>query len=83
METNTYYFDIPVKKGHLRFTHNISLHILENIVLNFSDPVVYHVSERTGCYCITSHIELGRLGSFQFNSFRLLGPTRGGDIMVS
>ena len=44
--------------------------ILENIVPNFSDPIGHYISERRGRYCITSHIELGRLGSLQFNSFR-------------
>ena len=44
--------------------------ILENFVPNFSDPIGHYISERRGRYCITSHIELGCLGSLQFNSFR-------------
>ena len=33
---------------------------LENIVPYFSDPIGYYVSKRIGCYCLSSHIELGR-----------------------
>ena len=42
----------------------------EGLVPNFSKPIVCSYSERRGRSCIISHVNLGRLGSLAYNSFR-------------
>ena len=44
--------------------------IIEGLVPNFSKPIVCSYSERRGRSCIISHVNLGRLGSLAYNSFR-------------
>ena len=44
--------------------------IIEELVHNFSKPIVCSYSERRGRSCIISHVNLGRLGSLAYNSFR-------------
>ena len=44
--------------------------IIEGLVPNFSKPIVCSYSERRGRTCIISHVNLGRLGSLAYNSFR-------------
>ena len=44
--------------------------IIEGLVPNFSKPIVCSYSERIGRSCIISHVNLGRLGSLAYNSFR-------------
>ena len=45
--------------------------IIEGLVPNFSKPIVCSYSERRGRSCIISHVNVGRLGSLAYNSFRL------------
>ena len=44
--------------------------IIEGLVPNFSKPIVCSYSERRGRSCIISHVNLGRLWSLAYNSFR-------------
>ena len=44
--------------------------IIEGLVPNFSKPIVCSYSERRGRSCIISHVNLGRLGSLAYNSYR-------------
>ena len=44
--------------------------IIEGLVPNFSKPIVCSYSERRERSCIISHVNLGRLGSLAYNSFR-------------
>ena len=44
--------------------------IIEGLVPNFSKPIVCSYSERRGRSLIISHVNLGRLGSLAYNSFR-------------
>ena len=44
--------------------------IIEGLVPNFYKPIVCFYSERRGRSCIISHVNLGRLGSLAYNSFR-------------
>ena len=43
---------------------------IEELVPNFSKPIVCSYSERRGRSCIVSHVHLDRLGSLAYNSFR-------------
>ena len=44
--------------------------IIEDLVPNFSKPIVYTHSERRGRYCVVSHVNIGRSGTLAYNSFR-------------
>ena len=44
--------------------------ILEGLVPNLSLPIYTKTSDRRGRTCITSHINVGRFGPFEYNSFR-------------
>ena len=41
--------------------------IIEGLVPNFSNPIVCSYSDRSGRYCIVSHVHIGRLGTLAFN----------------
>ena len=44
--------------------------IIEDLVPNFSKPIVCTHSERRGRYCVVSHVNIGRYGTLAYNSFR-------------
>ena len=44
--------------------------IIEDLVPNFSKPIVCTHSERRGRYCVVSHVNIGRSGTLAYNSFR-------------
>ena len=44
--------------------------IIEGLVPNFSNPIVCLYSDRRGRSCIVPHVQVGRLGTLAFNSFR-------------
>ena len=44
--------------------------IIQGLVPNFSKPIVCSYSEHRGKSCIASHVNLGRLWSLAYNSFR-------------
>ena len=44
--------------------------IIEDLVPNFSKPIVCTQSERRGRYCVVSHVNIGRSGTLAYNSFR-------------
>ena len=44
--------------------------IIEGLGPNFSNPIVCSYSDHRGRSCIVSHVHVGRLGTFAFNSFR-------------
>ena len=44
--------------------------IIEELFPNFFKPIVCAYSERRGRLCIVSHVNLGRLRSLAYNSFR-------------
>ena len=44
--------------------------IIEDLVPNFSKPIVCTHSERRGRYCVVSHVNIGRSGTLSYNSFR-------------
>ena len=46
------------------------LMILEGLVPNIFPPICTKESDRRGRTCITSHINVGRLGTLGYNSFR-------------
>ena len=43
---------------------------LEGLVPNLFPPICTKESDRRGRTCITSHINVGRLGTLEYNSFR-------------
>ena len=47
------------------------LHIIENYVPNLTVPILCTYSERRGRSCVVSHVNLGRLCTLSYNSFRL------------
>ena len=44
--------------------------ILEGLVPNLFPPICTKTSDRRGRTCISSHINVGRLGTLEYNSFR-------------
>ena len=44
--------------------------ILEGLVPNLYPPICTKTSDRRGRTCISSHLNVGRLGTLEFNSFR-------------
>ena len=44
--------------------------ILEGLVPNLYPPICTKTSDRRGRTCISSHINVGRLGTLEYNSFR-------------
>ena len=44
--------------------------LLESLVPNLFPPICTKASDRRGRTCITSHINAGRLGTLEYNSFR-------------
>ena len=44
--------------------------IIEELVPNFSKPIICTHSERRGRYCVVSHVNIGRSGTLAHNSFR-------------
>ena len=44
--------------------------IWEGLVPNFFPPICTKTSDRRGRTCISSHINVGRLGTLEYNSFR-------------
>ena len=44
--------------------------ILEGLVPNLYPPICSKTSDRRGRTCISSHINVGRLGTLEYNSFR-------------
>ena len=44
--------------------------IIEDLVPNFSKPIVCTYSERRGRYCVVSHVNIGRSGTLAYNNFR-------------
>ena len=53
-----------------RGRYHLCWKIIEGLVPNFSKPIVCSYSERRGRSCIISHVNLGRLGSLAYKSFR-------------
>ena len=46
--------------------------IIEDLVPNFSKPIVCTHSEGTERYCVVSHVNIGRSSTLAYNSFRFL-----------
>ena len=44
--------------------------IIEGLVPNLSTPITCTYSERRGRSCVVSHVNMGRLGTLSYNSFR-------------
>ena len=44
--------------------------IIEGLVPNLSTPITCTFSERRGRSCVVSHVNMGRLGTLSYNSFR-------------
>ena len=44
--------------------------ILEGLVPNLFPPICTKTSDRRGRTCISSHLNVGRLGTLEYNSFR-------------
>ena len=44
--------------------------IIEGLVPNLSAPIMCTYSERSGRSCVVSHVNMGRLGTLSYNSFR-------------
>lgn len=44
--------------------------ILEQLVPNFSNPILCSISNRRGRSCVSSNVQTGRLGTLAYNSFR-------------
>ena len=44
--------------------------IIEELVPNLSTPITCTYSERRGRSCVVSHVNMGRLGTLSYNSFR-------------
>ena len=44
--------------------------IIEDLVPNFSKPIVCTHSEHRGRYCVVSHVNIGRSGTLAYNIFR-------------
>ena len=44
--------------------------IIEELVPNLSTPITCTYSERRGRYCVVSYVNMGRLGTLSYNSFR-------------
>ena len=44
--------------------------IIEGLVPNISTPITCTFSERRGRSCVVSHVNMGRLGTLSYNSFR-------------
>ena len=59
-----------LQRRHERYCIIYDWKIIEGMVSNFSKPIVCSYSERRGRSCIISHVNLGRLGSLAYNSFR-------------
>ena len=53
-----------------RYRINYVWKIIEDLVPNFSKPIVCTHSERRGRYCVVSHVNIGRSGTLAYNSFR-------------
>ena len=59
-----------LQRRHERYCIIYVWKIIEALVSNFSKPIVCSYSERRGRSFIISHVNLGRLGSLAYNSFR-------------
>ena len=46
------------------------LKIIEGLTLNFSNPITSIFSGRRGMSCVISHVNIGRVGTLAYNSFR-------------
>ena len=44
----------------------MSWKIIEDLVPNFSKPIICTHSERRGRYCVVSHVNIGRSGTFAY-----------------
>ena len=44
--------------------------IIEGLAPNFSNPITSTFSERRGRSCVISHVNVGRVGTLSYNSFR-------------
>ena len=44
--------------------------IIESLAPNFSNPIINTLSGRRGRSCVISHIDVGRVGTLAYNSFR-------------
>ena len=48
----------------------LSILIIEGLAPNFSNPITSTFTGRRGRSCVISHINLGRVGTLSYNSFR-------------
>ena len=55
---------------HTSSSFDIINYSLEGLVPNLYPPICTKTSDRRGRTCISSHINVGRLGTLEYNSFR-------------
>ena len=60
----------PLQRRRERYCIIYVWKIIEDLVPNFSKPIVCTHSERRGRYCVVSHVNIGRSGTLAYNSFR-------------
>ena len=72
VEANTdyCYFHMEILYVNIYKFVTCSMKIIEGLAPNFSNPTTSTFSGRRGRSCIISHVNVGRVGTLSYNSFR-------------